>query len=86
MLKNRLIYLTAGTCTPLIIIRTLQRKLIVKINSMKGKNLSIMAMIVAVFCSCGQQPAQERGPRPVKLGGSDLVKQDRKIVFRCCFA
>ena len=67
MLKNRLIYLTTGTCTPLIIIRTLQRKLIVKINSMKGKNLSIMAMIVAVFCSCGQQPAQERGPRPVKL-------------------
>ena len=47
--------------------RTLQRKLIVKINSMKGKNLSIMAMIAAVFCSCGQQPAQERGPRPVKL-------------------
>ena len=34
---------------------------------MKGKNLSIMAMIAAVFCSCGQQPAQERGPRPVKL-------------------
>ena len=26
-----------------------------------------MAMIAAVFCSCGQQPAQERGPRPVKL-------------------
>ena len=26
-------------------------KLIVKINSMKGKNLSIMAMIAAVFCS-----------------------------------
>ena len=56
-----------STCTPLIIMRTLQRKLIVKINSMKGKNLSIMAMIAAVFCSCGQQPAQERGPRPVKL-------------------
>ena len=67
MLKNRLIYLTVSTCTPLIIMRTLQRKLIVKINSMKGKNLSIMAMIAAVFCSCGQQPAQERGPRPVKL-------------------
>lgn len=44
-----------------------EAKLIVKINSMKGKNLSIMAMIAAVFCSCGQQPAQERGPRPVKL-------------------
>ena len=36
MLKNRLIYLTVSTCTPLIIMRTLQRKLIVKINSMKG--------------------------------------------------
>lgn len=34
---------------------------------MKGKNLSIVAMIVALLCSCGQQPAQERGPRPVKL-------------------
>lgn len=45
MLKNRLIYLTVSTCTPLIIMRTLQRKLIVKINSMKGKNLSIMAML-----------------------------------------
>ena len=43
-----------------------------------------MAMIAAVFCSCGQQPAQERGPR--EIGGSDLVKQDRKIVFRCCVA
>lgn len=26
-----------------------------------------MTMMVAVLCSCGQQPAQERGPRPVKL-------------------
>ena len=45
-------------------------------NSMKGKNLSIMAMIAAVFCSCGQQPAQERGPRPGEIGGSCVVKQN----------
>ena len=67
MLKNRLIYLTVSTCAHLINVRTLHSKTNVKINSMKGKNLSIMAMIAAVFCSCGQQPAQERGPRPVKL-------------------
>ena len=47
--------------------RTLQRKLIVKINSMKCRKLSIVAVSVVLFCSCGQQPAQERGPRPVKL-------------------
>lgn len=34
---------------------------------MKIRCLSFMAMAVALFCSCGQQPAQERGPRPVKL-------------------
>ena len=45
-----------------------------------------MAMIAAVFCSCGQQPAQERGPRPVKLAEVTFVKQDRKIVFSCCVA
>ena len=36
-----------------------------------------MAMIAAVFCSCGQ-PAQNAGSLAVKLTGSDLVKQDRK--------
>ena len=39
----------------------------VKINSMKCRKLSIVAVSVVLFCSCGQQPAQERGPRPVKL-------------------
>jgi transcriptional regulator GlxA family with amidase domain len=46
---------------------------------MKGKNLSIMAMIAAVFCSCGQQPAQERGPRPVKLAEVKLKSTDLTI-------
>ena len=64
--------------------RTLQRKLIVKINSMKGKNLSIMAMIAAVFCSCGQQPAQERGPRPVKLAEvTSLSRIESRIQVLC---
>ena len=67
MLKNRLIYLTVSTCAHLINVRTLHSKTNVKINSMKCRKLSIVAVSVVLFCSCGQQPAQERGPRPVKL-------------------
>ena len=43
-----------------------------------------MAMIAAVFCSCGQQPAQERGPRPVKLVEvTSLSRIENRIQVLC---
>ena len=50
----------------------------VKINSMKCRKLSIVAVSVVLFCSCGQQPAQERGPRPVKLAEVALLNKIEK--------
>lgn len=78
MLKNRLIYLTVSTCAHLINVRTLHPKTNVKINSMKCRKLSIVAVSVVLFCSCGQQPAQERGPRPVKLAEVALLNKIEK--------
>lgn len=43
-----------------------------------------MAMIAAVFCSCGQQPAQERGPRPVKLAEVTSLSRIEKSYSGVC--
>ncbi|WP_455669929.1 efflux RND transporter periplasmic adaptor subunit [Phocaeicola faecalis] len=45
---------------------------------MKCRKLSIVAVSVVLFCSCGQQPAQERGPRPVKLAEVALLNKIEK--------